>query len=296
MPAVTVLSHPLPISCGQTSWPARSCAWTSTIASPSQAVQACGTGVLVLAGSSGRVDIQRARLLAEHGAVALPLRWFGGKALQPGPWEIPIETFTQALDVLVPEVDRLAIMGVSFGAEAALGTGSLDERVDTVIAFAPTSVVWAGYDEQEHRWTAHWTWRGQLLPYVPTEGASSQADGSASPSYLPVYRRSLRAASEVQLRQATIAVENVADVLAVSGGDDQVWPSGEFADAIAARRSYFGLETRHVALREAGHRTILPGEEAPRDARKMARGGSPAADVSLGELAWPHLHEVLGLT
>lgn len=78
--------------------------------------QACGTGVLVLAGSSGRVDIQRAQLLAEHGAVVMPLRWFGGKGRQPGPWDIPIETFTQALDVLALEVDRLAIMGVSFDA------------------------------------------------------------------------------------------------------------------------------------------------------------------------------------
>ena len=35
------------------------------------------TGVLVLAGSSGRVDLARARLLAQHGAYALALRWFG---------------------------------------------------------------------------------------------------------------------------------------------------------------------------------------------------------------------------
>lgn len=79
----------------------------------------CGTGVLVLAGSSGRADRQRAELLARHGAVAAPLQWFGQPDLQPGPWEFPLELFVQVLDALAPEVDRLAIHGVSFGAAAA---------------------------------------------------------------------------------------------------------------------------------------------------------------------------------
>lgn len=37
-----------------------------------------GTAVLVLAGSSGRIDSPRAELLASHGAVAESIRWFGG--------------------------------------------------------------------------------------------------------------------------------------------------------------------------------------------------------------------------
>lgn len=36
------------------------------------------TGVLVLGGSSGRVDTVRARLFANAGAHALALQWFGG--------------------------------------------------------------------------------------------------------------------------------------------------------------------------------------------------------------------------
>nr|MDA8207973.1 acyl-CoA thioesterase [Actinomycetota bacterium] len=35
-----------------------------------------GTGVVVLAGSSGRVDAARAELLSRHGALALAMRWF----------------------------------------------------------------------------------------------------------------------------------------------------------------------------------------------------------------------------
>lgn len=35
-------------------------------------------GVLVLAGSSGRLDVSRADVLADAGATALAIRWFGG--------------------------------------------------------------------------------------------------------------------------------------------------------------------------------------------------------------------------
>ena len=58
-------------------------------------------GVAVLAGSSGRVDVERARLLARHGALALALRWLGGEGQPPGICEVPLETFGAAVDWLV---------------------------------------------------------------------------------------------------------------------------------------------------------------------------------------------------
>lgn len=254
-----------------------------------------GTGVLVLAGSSGRVDTQRAMLLAKHGAVALPLQWFGGHGQSPGPWEVPIETFISALDHLAKEADSLAIVGVSFGAEAALITASLDPRVRAVAAFAPSHVVWAGYDQSKQRWTSHWSWQGRQLPFVPIRRPSVAAPGQGPPSYLPVYQASLNAATAEELEQATICVENIPEVLLVSGGDDQVWPSADSARAITSRRTSHGLATAHVHLPEAGHRTVLPGECAPDRGRVMARGGTAEADSALGRLAWPHLAATLRL-
>ena len=87
-----------------------------------------GTGVLVLAGSSGRLDAGRAELLASHGATALALRWFGGVGQPDLPREAPLETFVGALDRLARECDRLAVLGVSYGAEAALLTAVRDAR------------------------------------------------------------------------------------------------------------------------------------------------------------------------
>lgn len=254
----------------------------------------CGTGVLVLADSSGRVDRGRAALLAHHGALAAPMQWFGGPGMQPGPWEVPIETFIEALDILAPEVDRLAALGVSFGAEAALIIGSLDERVDRVAAFAPSSVAWASYDEVKQQYTSKWTYRQQPLPCVPiVRPPMPQHEGP--PGYLATYEHSLAVAGLSDLERAAIRVERIRHVLLISGGDDQVWPSSTFVRAITERRAEHGLDTEHVTLAEAGHRTLLPGEEPPAGGQDMLRGGTPAADAALSRLAWPHLCELLRL-
>ncbi|WP_348647461.1 hypothetical protein [Rhizobium leguminosarum] len=41
-------------------------------------------GILVLGGSSGRVDVGRALLFADLGVTSLALRWFGGESQAPG--------------------------------------------------------------------------------------------------------------------------------------------------------------------------------------------------------------------
>lgn len=79
------------------------------------------TGVVVLSGSSGRVDTARARLFAGEGASALALQWFGGEGQVPGICEILLETFSAATDFLVGlGCRRIVYVGTSKGAEASL--------------------------------------------------------------------------------------------------------------------------------------------------------------------------------
>ncbi|MFD1935645.1 hypothetical protein ACFSKW_29660 [Nonomuraea mangrovi] len=92
-------------------------------------------GVLVLAGSSGRIATERSRLLARTGAVALSIRWFGGPGQQEGICEVPLERFSTAIGLLERRgVRRVGIVGLSKGAEAALLVAGLDPRVDAVVA------------------------------------------------------------------------------------------------------------------------------------------------------------------
>ncbi|HET8605188.1 MAG TPA: alpha/beta fold hydrolase [Marmoricola sp.] len=255
-----------------------------------------GTGVLVLGGSSGAVETDRSRLLARHGATALSIRWFGGPGQQPGPWEVPLETFTRALDRLAAEHDRLAVVGTSFGAEAALLVASGDVRVDAVVAIAPSSVVWAGVTP-EGRQTSHWTWRGRPVPFVPLD--EDWRPDSDPPSFRGCYEASLRSSRRSDpdaAARAAIPVERIrGTVVLVAGGDDQVWPGAEFVRQVVERRAEHGQVTTTVTVADAGHRPVLPGEQPLQRGMTMARGGTEAADRRLGELAWPHVVAALGL-
>lgn len=256
----------------------------------------CGTGVLVLAGSSGAIEAERCRLLARHGATAMSIRWFGGPGQSPVPAEIPVELFLAALDRLSGHARRLAVIGTSFGAEAALLVAARDPRVAAVAAIAPTSVCWAGVVADGRgalRLTSHWTWRGDPVPFVPfLEDVEPAGD---PPAFRELYRLSLQAFPDHATR-AAIPVEDIAgQVVLVAGEDDQVWPGADFARAVARRRHTHGLSTTVVTHPEAGHRVVFPSETAQVRGMAIARGGTPAADAELGALAWPHLAEALRL-
>jgi len=252
----------------------------------------CGTGVLVLSGSSGALEFERARLLATHGATAVALRWFGGIGQQPGPWEVPLETFMDALSRLAPRVDRLALVGSSFGAEAALLTAVLDGRVTAVVAVAPSPVVWAGVTDRG-RVTSHWTWGGEVVPFVPfDDGWRPDRD---PPAFRRLYERSLETYAD-RVPAATIPVERSrAELVLIGGEDDQVWPGAEFARRVAMRRLPDGPRTTVVTHPDAGHRVVLPGERPVSRGQRMARGGTPETDAALGVQAWPAIIRALRL-
>ena len=249
-----------------------------------------GDGVLVLAGSSGRIDSGRAQLFGEHGCIAESIRWFGGPGQNAGPWEIPIELFLDRIEDLKRDCDRVYVVGSSFGAEAALLAAVHSRSVAGVVAFAPTDVVWAGDDNG--RATSHWTYSGRPLAFVPLDWAGHDPN-QHPPRLRPLYESSrVRFADRVV--DATIAVERIAEVILVAGGDDQVWPSCEQAARIADRRSAHGLHTTIVSTPYAGHRTILPGEGVISNGALMQRGGNEAADRQLGREAWRAVTALLG--
>jgi uncharacterized protein len=257
-----------------------------------------GTGVLVLSGSSGRVERDRAVVLARAGVTAVTYRWFGGDGQAAGIWEYPLESFDWAVETLAAQCDRVVLFGTSKSAEAFLLYAADDPRVDAVVAFAPSHVVWAnvgpGPDGAPRPQHSSWSRGGAAAPFVPYDDAA-EPDGDP-PAFTPVYAQSLRTAAD-RVASATIPVERFfGDVLLVAGGDDRVWPSLDFARAVESRRRSLDLPTTVVTHPDAGHRVILPGEPVAAGGQRMARGGSEAADRALGERAWPEVRRVLELT
>ena len=252
--------------------------------------ESCGTAVLLLAGSSGRIETERADLLATHGARVRAIRWFGGVGQRPTPHEVPIELFIEQLELLRRDSDRVAIFGTSFGAEAALVTASV-HPTDVAIAVAPSSVIWSGL--ADGRWSSHWTLDGIPLPAVPFD--SSWEPDTDPPAYRSLYESSVDRHPDLAAAAAIRAEDIVGQVVLIAGGDDHVWPSVAFAERLALRRTAAGLDTVVVTHPAAGHRLTLPGETAVVGGQAMARGGSTAADSELGALAWPELVRSLGL-
>lgn len=254
-----------------------------------------GTGALVLAGSSGRLDVGRADLLASRGVTALALRWFGGDGQPPVAREVPLETFTDAIDLLARECERIVLVGLSYGAEAALLTACVDDRVDGVVALAPTDVAWEGQhqaDDDPRR--SKWTHLGRPVPFVPID--REWRPSSTSAAFVELYERSRSLASGEVVEAATIPVERFrGELVLVAGGDDQVWASSRAARDIVDRRARAGLATVVVDDPRAGHRVVLPGETPPDPRRPYAVGGDADAPQRLGAMAWPHIRTVLRL-
>lgn len=255
------------------------------------------TGIVVLAGSSGRVDFARARLLAEAGATALALQWFGGEGQPPGICEVPLETFQRSIDCLTARgCEHIILVGTSKGAEAALLVAALDDRVDAVMAFSPSSVVWgnigAGRDGVAWPERSSWSLHGTPLPFVPGIVGWSHDYRDGLISYRRFFEDSLRRAPEAG-EAARIPVEgSKAEIILVAGSDDALWPSDWFAKEIARRSAAHGKPVSLIIEPEAGHRVLLPGETTPRS-RLHSHGGVDDADARLGARAWDALCRLL---
>lgn len=259
-----------------------------------------GLGVMVLTGSSGRVDTERAQRFADLGATALALRWWGGEGQTPGVNLVPLEVFVRGLDRLQAiGCNRFAILGTSFGAEAALLVAVKDRRVDFAIAISPTTVVWQnsgpGLDGSVWPPRSSFSWAGEPLPFVVWDPRAWPAFGTRDPIYRPMYELSLRTFAEDVLAAAIPVEQARAEIILVAGGADALWPSDTAAREIAARLEKHGRRAILVEHADAGHMPVFPGETQRTSPPDRAWGGTPAADRELGAAAWKAIVSKLGL-
>ena len=257
-----------------------------------------GLGVVVLGGSSGNVNVGRARLFADLGAVALALRWFGGPGQVPGICEVPLESFGPATDKLVQaRCRKIMYVGTSKGAEAACLLAVIDDRIDVIVAISPTSVVWAnsgpGLDGLGLPLRSSWTHKGRPLPFVPDDLSYQPEARDGLMVYRPYHEQSLAKYADL-IPDAAIRVEQArATYVLVAGAGDQLWPSDQFAVDLAERLNRAGRPHFLVTNRLAGHRVILPGEVLSQSSVN-AHGGNDQADQQLGTETWEVIRGLVG--
>src|SRR5271154_5840606 len=265
--------------------------------------------VIVLSGSGGGFDVDKAAVLSRHGFATLALAYFGIAALPAWLHRIPLEYFKAALTWLhaQPEIDarRNGILGVSRGAELALLLGAtLPQQIRAIVAYTPSSVAWAasGRDKTSGELIPCWTWRGKPVPFapLPLRGFMWRSAFPVLALKRPVMFRNLFRAglrNREAVDRAAIPVENIrGPLLLISGGDDHLWPATEMSEAIIARLKRHGSTdaAEQLLFAPAGHMLRYPPLPVPaRHSRnkhlrgaRFSFGGTPEADAEAQEQAW----------
>lgn len=246
--------------------------------------------VLVIGGAEGGDKWARAVAgqLAAHGYAAAAQAYFAGPGLETQLQQIPIERLRQGIDRLAgdPRVDprRIAVLGFSKGAEAALVLAGLDRRIHAVVAGSPTDVVWQGIDRKSGMVQSSWTSLGRPMAFVPFAPCSECRSLGA------LYAKSHKDAAAVAA--AAIPVETIqGPILLLASRADAVWPSEPMAEALQLRLQQHGFKYRIVLLRypDGGHFTL--GPPAPEDAKGDADLGGGTADgvVAARRQSWPQV-------
>ncbi|HEY3518539.1 MAG TPA: acyl-CoA thioester hydrolase/BAAT C-terminal domain-containing protein, partial [Gammaproteobacteria bacterium] len=183
--------------------------------------------VLALGGSDGGLPRYFARLLAAERCACLALAYHSTPKTQPNLIEVPLERLERALRWLRdhPRVaareGRVAVVGASKGAELALVlAATFPDLVGPVVAYTPSSVVWAGIDFAAGPGApprSTWSRAGKPLPFVRIPPGAPPEQSARGLRLTPLHERGLDGVAADDA--AVIPIERATGpVLLVSGG------------------------------------------------------------------------------
>ena len=262
--------------------------------------------VIVLGGSEGGGWVARDRSprFASRGFAVLGLPYYSpGRSEREIPElpaafaDIPVERLNAAFEWLKarPEVDasRVALVGTSKGAEFVLIAATRFKWITSVVAIAPTDVVWEGWGPGvEPGKRSSFALDGKPLPFVPYVGFEEELAGFRTGREVRMrrFQDRGRAANPAAAVKARIEVEKFRGPLLVIGGhDDQVWASGMMAQNISERRAAAGLATSALIFPEAGHSLSGNGwmPTTQYNVGSSKSGGTPQANADAQAHAFP---------
>ncbi|BDI61431.1 alpha/beta hydrolase family protein [Qipengyuania nanhaisediminis] len=259
--------------------------------------------LILLGGSEGGDSSARRKAphFLEHGYGVLGLPYYSPAWGRPAQFPelpqafdaIPVEKAEIARAWLAARADvrgdDIGIYGASKGAEFALLAGAHFDGFAAIAAIVPSDVVWEGWGPGTSPGAvSSFSLNGEPLPFVPYIGmqeAFAEASASGTRARLRIPHDRGRHAFPERAVAARIAVEAIDEPVLVAGGDaDNVWNSGEMAQAIAERRAEAGLDTVSLIFTDAGH--ALSGTGAPSD-------WASEDEVEAQKIIWPATLEFL---
>jgi dienelactone hydrolase len=261
-------------------------------------------GVLVLHGGGGAGGYEReyAAMLAEHGYAALCADYFGRPGAPDALQGIPLERFDLAAEWLLDreEVagDRVGVVGFSRGGEAALLVGAHFDTVGATVALVPSCYAYpapswmAGVEAS----VASWTLYDEPIAFVDIDRhvEPEDLDGTGDDPLAGATMAAKLAAERAPDRELERAAIPVADVdgpvLLVSGKQDSVWPSSDYAEQAATwlRDADHDWPVEHRRYPDAGHAIRVPYRFGDGDdpAARHRYGGTNAANARAAADAW----------
>lgn len=275
-----------------------------------------GPGVIALGGSDGFLPETISQFIANHGYTVLALGYFGMKGLPEKLSLIPLEYFQSAVrwlkkylkEQLQAENNKVAIMGVSRGAEAVLLVAStFTGEFEGAVAVAGPSLVYSDFSQENN---SAWTYKGQQLPFMrymnDNEIFQAVKQGHiinhAGTIDDPLQNDSIFLYGMKKLekiaKKTEIKVEKITcPILIISGQDDKMWPSSFYGKNIMKRLDRHGskIKRKHADYQNAGHYLFtypyapsidLPGKM---DYGWTLIGGTQAGNAHAQKEAWSHM-------
>jgi dienelactone hydrolase len=227
--------------------------------------------VIAIGGSEGgsAVTSELARTFVHDGYLVFALSYWGIETLPQNLERIPLEYFLSAIEVAKEypgaKADKIAVIGVSRGSEAALLVGALSPQVKGVVSVVGSGLAWPAWEN----WSEpSWTFGDAGVSFVPWANVqprrATREDGGVEVVLRDVWVDTLARAGAVELERAAIPVERIGGpVLLLAAQDDQVWPSCALSDVAwgrlvdAGHVGRFPLDGREC-FAEAGH-IMSPG-------------------------------------
>lgn len=262
--------------------------------------------VLVIGGSDGGISATAdniAKALSEVGFDALAASYWGAPGQPLEMKELPLEAFDASIDFLKKKSNggqRVAILGYSKGAEAALLLAARRRDLAGIVAGAPTNVSWQALDfiGAFVGGTSTFSYKGKALPYLPYSGI----DFFDGPTVFEIHDISLRRVANHP--SAAIEIEkSQAPVLLLCGSKDLIWPACDMAKSLVQRAGDNGAkQPRLLSYPQAGHGVLgpPPGGVLREDplVTKLTRTAKSDAEARVD--AWPQviafLRDSFGIT
>jgi dienelactone hydrolase len=261
-------------------------------------------GVLLLGGSEGGMHEDDAALLAAHGYAVLALVYYGMPGLPSTLQDIPLEYFEQALRLLRTHAhvdgERLAVMGISKGGEAALLIGATFPQPCAVISMVGSGLITQGISQDVLTGSflqimttpvANWTYQGRELTYLPNV-VTPELEAAVAAGAPIALRMAFELPPDHLLPAVTIPVERInGPVLLISGEHDQGY--GPAVHHVAAQRLAANNHPyKHLVYPGAGHLIAAPPyapttrSTSPGPGVTFDHGGVPAANAHARADAW----------